>query len=335
MAILTCLPGLEVTIEVDGQRAQEYDADPNEVESRAEEIDFHSIQQQTHHNHLRRRRRRFRFGAASAPAPAPAPYVLKYIEAKPGKPFGFIFDMRNCPNLEDVFSSIRAGTEGPSIYYSCVLDGFSTGKKHVYSGTRDTRYSCTTGSDAAGWKKNKFRFRSLDVLEGSDGTQSQSQSQASKAKEYGTLLVKLYLVGKRGRLVPHPGRAGPTLIDSVCEKDLKGKALDSKVRFDSEPIARPGPGRKRKFVDHRGRPFAVFEFRYRTMEGLYQEAVISRRAVPTLVLKIEKFEDEQEVVDVDVEEKVKQRLITIKQEPEEDSMRQPKGIKREAPMPMD
>ncbi|KAK3356269.1 hypothetical protein B0H65DRAFT_439406 [Neurospora tetraspora] len=280
MAILTCLPGLEVAVEADGQRAHEYDADPEEVESRAEEISFHRIQQ-TH--------RRRRHGN---------PYVLKYIEAKPGKPFAFIFDMMNCHDF----------STGPNIHYTCVMDGFCTGTKRVSSGTRDKRYYCQTGSQAAGWKKHEFRFGSLNVLEGGDGTQ------AEKAKQYGTLLVKLFLAVETGRLEAPSDRDGPTLIHSVHEKDLKGKAVDSKVSFDSEPIANPPPFRMRDFVDPYYRPIAVFEFRYRTMcksqlhQGLIQEAIVSR---PTPV--------PDEVIDAEEEYK----------EPENDASR---GIKREAPM---
>ncbi|KAJ4414645.1 hypothetical protein N0V85_003057 [Neurospora sp. IMI 360204] len=254
MAILTCLPGLEVAVEVDGQRAHEYDADPEEVESRADEIDFHRIQQ-TH--------RRRRHGN---------PYVLKYIEAKPGKPFAFIFDMTNC----HVFNT------GPNIHYKCVMDGFSTRMKLVSSGTLDRRSCCQTGNKVTGWKLHHFRFGSLDVLEGGDGTQ------AEKAKQYGTLLVKLFLAVERGRLEAPSDRDGPSLIHSVHEKDLKGKAVDSKVR-----------------------PIAVFEFRYRTMEGLIQEAIVFRPTpVPDEVIDAEEYK-------------------RIKHEPENDA---PRGVKREAPM---
>lgn len=138
MAILNCLPGLEVAIEVDGQRAQEYDADPDEVESRAEEFDFHSIQQT-------------RRGV-------PAPYVLKYIEAKPGKPFVFVVDMRNV-------HSLPYSANGPVILYRCVVDGFEPRKTSVWGGVRGTKTGFRTGSNATGWKHHKFRFESLDVRE--------------------------------------------------------------------------------------------------------------------------------------------------------------------------
>lgn len=63
MAILSSYPGLEVTVAVDGQRAQEYDAPADEVEARAREIDFSSIPQVPIQG-------------------SEAPYTIKYIESK-------------------------------------------------------------------------------------------------------------------------------------------------------------------------------------------------------------------------------------------------------------
>lgn len=142
MAILSCLPGLEVTVEVDGQRAHEYDAGLEEVESRAEESNFHPIQQTLQHRH---------FGA---------PYVLKYIEAKPGKRFIFIVDMTNCHPVFD-------WNIGPSeqLSYSCHLDGFCAGLLRACNGVQNVTEYWVTGSRVAGWKRRYFRFEGLDVRE--------------------------------------------------------------------------------------------------------------------------------------------------------------------------
>ncbi|KAK1776829.1 hypothetical protein QBC45DRAFT_470800 [Copromyces sp. CBS 386.78] len=271
MAILTCLPGLEVTVEVDGQRAHEYDADPEEVESRAEEMDFHPIPQ-TH------RRRCFK-----------APYVLKYIEAKPGKRFIFVADMTNDHIFEwDIDPSQH-------LRYGCHLDGFNVGSKQVHGGSRNVKAYFITGSRAAGYKKHYFRFESLDVLEGGDG------SNAEKAKKYGTLLVKLFLKVETGRMEAPSVRAGPPLIHAVHEKDLKGRAVDSKARYVRTTLT------------------ITYSTRYKQLRGLYQEGVIRR----PVVVK----DDVEEVIDVD-EEEDKRR---IKREPDEnDDASQLEGIKREA-----
>ena len=132
MAILTPLPGLEVAVDVDGQRAHEYDADPDEVESSAQNFQYFPIGQTHGHG---------------------TPYVLKYIEAKPDKPFAFIIDMSNCGPF----------VKGAETYYTCRMDGFSVGSKRADVGIRAKRSSCRTGSSAAGWKRHHFRFGSLDV----------------------------------------------------------------------------------------------------------------------------------------------------------------------------
>lgn len=132
MAILTCLPGLEVAVEVDGQRAHEYEADPDEVESRAKEISYYSFQQTPDHK---------------------IPYVRKYIEAKPGKPFAFILDATNFHDFK---------TE-PKIHWNFSMDGFRTSCKRISVGIENKRSHCRTGSQATGWRRHTFHFGSLDV----------------------------------------------------------------------------------------------------------------------------------------------------------------------------
>ncbi|KAK3498083.1 uncharacterized protein B0T23DRAFT_100944 [Neurospora hispaniola] len=277
MAILTCLPGLEVAVEVDGHRAHEYEADPDEVKSRAKKIRYYSFQQTPDHK---------------------VPYVLKYIEAKPGKPFAFILDATNFHDFKK--------TE-PKIYWVCSMDGFSSRHKPMSVGTEDKRSFCQTGGRATGWKRHTFHFGSLDVREGHRG----DATQAKDAKHYGTLIVNLYLKVDTGRVAFIRDKYSPKPILSVGEKDLKGKAVDSKVNFVSEPIDYPGQVATSRNVDPHNRPIAVFEFRYRTMEGLLQEGIVSRPVVKS-----------KEVVDV--EEKFQPR---IKSENEER-----RGVKRERPM---
>ncbi|KAH7627282.1 hypothetical protein B0T09DRAFT_269711 [Sordaria sp. MPI-SDFR-AT-0083] len=296
MAILSCLPGLEVTVEVDSQRAHEYDAGLEEVESRAEESNFHPIQQTLQHRH---------FGV---------PYVLKCIEAKPGKRFIFVVDMTNCHHVFD-------WNIGPSeqLSYSCHLDGFCAGLLRACNGVQNVTEYWATGSRVAGWKRRYFRFEGLDVLEGGDG------SNAENAKKYGTLPVRLFLKVGTGRIAAAKDDIeGPPLIHSVHEKDLKGRAVDSKVSFNSEPIEHQpdlNPIHTTKCVDPRGRPIAVFEFRYRTM-GLHQECVIPCPRPVHVVVNADEDED-KEVIDVEEEDKKR-----IKREPEDDASR---GLKREAP----
>lgn len=134
MAILTCLPGLEVAVEVDGHRAHEYEADPDEVKSRGKRIRYYSFQQTPDHK-------------------VHVPYVLKYIEAKPGKPFAFILDATNFHDFK---------TE-PKIRWTCSMDGFSSGHKAMSVGTENKRSFCQTGNRATGWKRYFFHFGSLDV----------------------------------------------------------------------------------------------------------------------------------------------------------------------------
>ncbi|EAA35603.3 hypothetical protein GE21DRAFT_2615 [Neurospora crassa] len=245
MAILTGYPGLEVTIEVDGQRAQEYDAPADEVEARAKEIDFHSI---TH-----------------VPIQeSGSPYTIKYIEAKPGKPFVFKLDSTN-------FSIPSHDGKTHMIEYKCFLDGIPTSFRRLACGTMNMRGSYTSGNNESGWKRHKFQFSTLELVEGA------AETQGDRTKEYGTLSVKLWHAIDLCRTSIRMAVDDPVPVQSVSETVLKGKSVDSKVHFKSEPyISASKTSGRFDFVDPDRRPFAIFEFRYRTMEGLMSEGIVPR-----------------------------------------------------------
>ncbi|KAK3397457.1 hypothetical protein B0T20DRAFT_469797 [Sordaria brevicollis] len=268
MAILLCLPGLEVAIEVDGQRAREYNVDPEEVQKCApNELSFHRIPQTDRH----------------------VPYVLKYIEAKPGKPFCFVLDATNF----NVKFDDMVGAKEAKISTQVSMDGFKTRTRRMLIGRVVKRDCCKTGNDASGWKKHTFRFGRLNVVEGNPGT---SQLRPQQAQQCGSLKVILFLKVDTGRFALSKGSSGPMPIHSIGEKELKGRAVDSKVEFDSEPTDRPRSVEQHQFVDPQYRPIAVFEFRYRTMEGLHQELI-----VPHPVVDVKGEDKKQQVIDVEDE----------------------------------
>ncbi|KAJ4414647.1 hypothetical protein N0V85_003059 [Neurospora sp. IMI 360204] len=196
MAILTCYPGLEITVEVDGQRAQEYDAPADEVAARATEISFHSIPQLRQHG---------------------CPYTIKYIESKPGKPFAFELDSSN-------FLIPSPDSQKHQIVYKCILDGISTCYYRLRGGTKWRRSSYHSGNENSGWTLHMFQFANLEIVEGGD------EKQVNRAKEYGTLLIKLWHTINLSRTAPKMACDGPVPVQSVSEQALKGRSVDSKVQ---------------------------------------------------------------------------------------------------------
>ncbi|KAL8299224.1 hypothetical protein RB594_003667 [Gaeumannomyces avenae] len=71
-------------------------------------------------------------------------------------------------------------------------------------------------------------------------------------------------------------------IGPINEKALKGRALSLRTTANAEPGAMPNSRRHSynyRLVDPKQRPFAVFEFRYRTKDDLIKEAIL--RAPPS------------------------------------------------------
>lgn len=89
MAVLKNIPGLKVTVDVDGEAAIEYD---NTAASNQPSLTHDDL-------HL-------------ADPNRPLPYAVKYIEAKPGKPFQFRIER-----------TPRFRFKGPHVFFRVVVDG--------------------------------------------------------------------------------------------------------------------------------------------------------------------------------------------------------------------
>ncbi|KAK3356276.1 hypothetical protein B0H65DRAFT_454540 [Neurospora tetraspora] len=255
MAILSCFPGLKANVRVGGELAKEYDAPPEEVEARSKTFEFHKL--------------RSRVGEGT-------PYSLSYIEAKPGESFEFVIDTRSI--------KLERSEKPQKFQVTAVLDGFRAHPK-LFSSEVFTFSKCLTGSPKTDFSETTFNFAALEILE-KPVPEKDIKKQIEEANNYGTLLIKLDLIHTK------PGSPQPINFDlatpkppvlEVAEKILKGKAVDSKTTFQSQRIYVPS------FVgidyaDSKRRPFAIFEFRYRTMEGLIREFIVPR---PEEVIDVE------------------------------------------------
>ncbi|KAM7215063.1 hypothetical protein V8F06_009589 [Rhypophila decipiens] len=176
------------------------------------------------------------------------PYVVKYIKAKPGESF----DIR----VERTSQFQRIGKKG--FYFSVEVDG-----------RRD--YTCRTdfkSSPTANWS---------DTLE--DLKLEELKKQVKKTKKWGKIIVRCYHSDGQQLGEWFPSRiASDNGNERISEKAVKGKALDAMTRFDSTTTTPRSKNREYDILDSDAehRPFAAFEFRYRTKRGLVVEGIIPR-----------------------------------------------------------
>ncbi|KAK0631407.1 hypothetical protein B0T14DRAFT_572499 [Immersiella caudata] len=269
MAIAPNIWNLVVTVEADGKPATEYNPCDDGDVAPPDGLDFH---------------------IPDGPLAAGVkPYVVKYIEAMPGAPFRF-----RIVRLPQFLH------HGHHVAFRYQVDNLTTGLVHdntVTSRWKSTTWNMATSGVSLFDKKTKgekvcgFRFQKLDIDADSTASPSEVKEQLRRSKKVGILRVYLYHV-QHGNFVDYqPASGGHHLISKAAafsEKALKGRTLDTQVSWAPMSMA-VDPHRKVNediYRDPLKRPFAVFEFRYRTMDGLIQEGIVPRPPAKDLAPKM-------------------------------------------------
>ncbi|KAK4207004.1 hypothetical protein QBC37DRAFT_104955 [Rhypophila decipiens] len=265
MVVLDDIRGLEVTVQVNGTAAKEYDnPDRNEIPELTHD-DFHLAVR----------------GQA-------LPHVVKYIEAKPGERFEV--HVQRTPHFQRI---------GVNLFYRVEVDGCSDNmcwSDHSSSATENwtNTVSYLLSIMETGTERHHFKFANLDVGEVENLKQAELKNQTEKTKKWGKIVVRVYHAAGQeqqewaiSKVATNKGHG------RISEKAVKGKALDAVTEFDSTPSSRPKIEYRSLYSDPQKRPFAMFEFRYRTKRGLVREGIIPRTPSPTLEDEIHDMPDDE------------------------------------------
>ncbi|KAK1829521.1 hypothetical protein QBC39DRAFT_356318 [Podospora conica] len=257
MAIIPWLKGLVATIKVDDRTATEFNSP--EAERAPQDMKFH------------------RWGQ---PLGSGDPYVVKYIEVKPGARFSFHTNRSTEFEYHGGFQIGMIVEVDGKIMEEIQTENHRTSKTHQTMARQLSSNGVLEGSHARGWQRRPFRFSNLDIVE--DGVPAKEiKEQILQAKNLGCLRIYCYRLKEStlsGRPVSELFAADPALkaTSKMSEKALKGRALDCRAGL-GEGVRDVGFGNYRvTYEDPERRPFAVFEFRYRSLEGLYKEGIIPR-----------------------------------------------------------
>ncbi|KAM0808601.1 hypothetical protein AB5N19_08944 [Seiridium cardinale] len=201
-------------------------------------------------------------------------YVVKYIEASSNKRFAFRFGKE---------AGFRRGCHHLGVKWQ--VDGFETNIRHerIDSDDPDAPWTATstgvgTGTAQTGFFNQFFKFGDLKTVENDEYSTEDIALLTAQVRDFGVLRVFVYQMQASADVSTQTYFDAPNEVeDKIPEKALKGRALSHKVQYDVErrsaqPLSRPAD----VFTHPRRLPYAIFEFRYRSKEGLIQEGIIRR-----------------------------------------------------------
>ncbi|ROT43266.1 hypothetical protein SODALDRAFT_34841 [Sodiomyces alkalinus F11] len=245
MAIIEAIPGLEVSVDVNGERAQEYD----DADGLEEDVSTR-----------RARYRRF-----------------VYIESKSDALFSVKLRLPNTIRLSTPSNALayKIYVDGANkAYYTHFLNG-GLDRPHVIDGAHDM--DPATGQVLL----KKFKFAPVTTVDDADAARVRNDVQA--AKNLGAIQVRFYRVN--AETTPHDIRVHVSVPDGsseLAEKALKGRAISHKASHVNGGYVRPPKAVNiTKQIDKE--PLAVFNFKYRSREALRSELVIPRSLSPNPV----------------------------------------------------
>ncbi|KAI1319487.1 hypothetical protein F5Y16DRAFT_405981 [Xylariaceae sp. FL0255] len=247
MAVIKEFPGLVAAIRVDGQDLQEYD-DPY-IEDDDEPQVLATATKSTE---------------AATLTLKTTPIVIKYIEAIPGKEFECHFNKAkefkgDCHHLAIRF----------------VHDGHELGLHHDSDDNFKKSWTVTAGCEyydvpGKGRYRRNRQFAPLETVETNEFNKENITKDLARGKPLGTIRCLVYKMNETARTPDYVwlgnkeswGKPYELPETTILKKAVKGRALYTQASFG--------------FQDPQGKPFAVFEFRYRTKKGLIEECILPR-----------------------------------------------------------
>ncbi|KAI1261390.1 hypothetical protein F5Y18DRAFT_440495 [Xylariaceae sp. FL1019] len=256
MAVIKDLPGLKVTIRVDGKNLQEYDDPYIEIADDDDELELLvTATKETDPVSLTVRH---------------IPHVVKYIEATPGKAYEVVlvkekgFDS-HCNHL-----AMRGERDGRK---SGLLHEPPTQRRGGWELTIDRAQYGLIGNR----RSRAFMFAELKPVSSEHCNKEDLDQSMTRSKDLGTIRTLWYRMKSCAPMPQKDYHSKYTPDDAIAEKALKGRALYAKAEYGPEnPDSKEIPIFEENFQDPQKQPCAVFEFRYRTKEGLIEEGIIPR-----------------------------------------------------------
>ncbi|KAI6269383.1 hypothetical protein MCOR07_001948 [Pyricularia oryzae] len=241
------LKGIEVQVLVSGQPAIEYHVEAADMESTKEELD--PLGDKLH--------------------------IVRYIEAKSGEPFAV--RVVRTPDFVRKSHHIACDIHTTKDNYAVISE---TSRGGPLENTWDQVTSCHAVINSDGQLVTQdWHFATLEVdTDDQDLSAKEMEKHLEQVKSLASITVKLYHMKKSRRRIPWEHSRVREEYNKIPEKALKGKALGLTASYKNTIEENFGSLTRevRQYNDCRKRPFAVFEFRYRTRENLYQEGVLER-----------------------------------------------------------
>ncbi|RDI85421.1 hypothetical protein Vi05172_g4764 [Venturia inaequalis] len=192
--------------------------------------------------------------------------AIKYVEAQPGQEFAI---------------RVRANRQfryrQHDLTYRVYSDGEFQGsgticKENYIRGTMSTREGVKR-SVAGRIVLRKFQFSTLITDD-----RPVSGTDTARASKLGDIIVSFHRTNIQGPITRKNTYAPDDLQgpQSVAEKALKGRALSRTIDLGTAIPSRPGTSVKKNYIDPKDKPFAIFTFRYRSMDDLYAEMIVPR-----------------------------------------------------------
>ncbi|OJD31721.1 uncharacterized protein BKCO1_4500018 [Diplodia corticola] len=208
--------------------------------------------------------------------------VTRYVEAISG--LNFIVAITCDESLDPAYKA-------SDLYMELFVDGHKAGKctleRAKWIGRHGTNYHFTGFRliENGQWVHRTMAFSEVNVVDENDRV-AHPAAEIEAIRSLGEIKVTVL----RAKLQPTTPRSSTsisnhnfTIIDSVPEKKLKGRAISHQVKL-GEAIPQPYSLTKRKHCKRiDAEPFATFIFRYRSRDALKAECIISRTASPELL----------------------------------------------------
>ncbi|TGO36562.1 hypothetical protein BHYA_0121g00230 [Botrytis hyacinthi] len=244
MVVLDRLPGLDVTIRVNGVQAQEYD-DDEDIEVGPGPVGEHQA--------LRT--------------------VSKYIEAIDGAEFSIICALLpklkfNAPNLR-----VHVSVDG-NYAQGRFVTPLDVGRSPVQLDGPVSFHPIGNRS-----KLQKYRFSELRISS-EEGRLSNLKKDKAEAEKVGTIEIRIWRASKLVPVQPERRQTIKSSSNTFHEKALKGQAKSHNVSYSPETAASAPFYMDATNIDGKDYPVAIYKFKYRSKESLKQLLIIERTPEP-------------------------------------------------------